>query len=138
MLKMAWPTTAKRLCPWKNWIQLIVFSRILAIKCMITSYVIGFLKIPLQAEFSHWLSILFCEGNKGIAPSLTLMRNTVWTWNSWCLEGYTSSHYHLTPKESRSTQVSLAWGNWLYELMYLNRRYSIITIAAFYFCFHLK
>jgi len=26
---------------------------------MITSYVIGFLKNPLQAEFSHWLSILF-------------------------------------------------------------------------------
>ena len=58
-LKMAWPTTAKRLCPWKNWIQLIVFFRILAIKCMITSYVIGFFKIPLQAKFSHWLSILF-------------------------------------------------------------------------------
>lgn len=44
---------------------------------MITSYVIGFLKIPLQAEFSHWLSILFYEGNKGIPPPLTLMRNTV-------------------------------------------------------------
>ena len=79
---MAWPTTAKRLCPWKNWIQLIVFSRILANKCMITSYVIGFLKNPLQAEFSHWLSILFFsakEITQLLCPGKNII-NILWLW----------------------------------------------------------